>query len=71
MNKLQVEVLIRKWVSMNAARTDSFFDIFYETYSVDSFFDIFTEMQHTTDSFLMCSMKLTPLIPMSVCEVKN
>lgn len=38
-------------VSMNAARTDSFFDIFYESYSVDSFFDIFTELQSSSDSF--------------------
>ena len=38
-------------VSMNAARTDSFFDIFYKTYSVDSFFDVFTELQESSDSF--------------------
>jgi len=34
-----------------AARSDSFFDIFYESYSADSFFDIFTDLQHSSDSF--------------------
>jgi hypothetical protein len=42
----QTEIL-----SMDLSSHDSFFDIFYESYTVDSFFDIFTEMQHTTDSF--------------------
>jgi hypothetical protein len=38
-------------ISMNAERADSFFDIFYESYTVDSFFDIWTELQESTDSF--------------------
>lgn len=38
-------------VSMNAARTDSFFDVFYDSYTVDSFFDIWTELQESSDSF--------------------
>ncbi|MEJ2260632.1 MAG: ABC transporter C-terminal domain-containing protein [Nitrosopumilaceae archaeon] len=38
-------------ISMNAKRTDSFFDVFYESYTVDSFFDIWTELQESTDSF--------------------
>jgi len=38
-------------LSMNLAKQDSFFDVFYESYSVDSFFDVFTEMHATTDSF--------------------
>ncbi len=42
----QTEIL-----SMDLSGMDSFFDIFYETYSVDSFFDIFTELQESTDSF--------------------
>ena len=35
-------------------RIDSFFDVFYDVYTVDSFFDIFTELQNsaaTSDSF--------------------
>ncbi|MGD2106009.1 MAG: hypothetical protein PVH93_00210 [Nitrosopumilaceae archaeon] len=38
-------------ISMNAERADSFFDIFYESYTADSFFDIWTELQESTDSF--------------------
>lgn len=38
-------------LSMDLSSHDSFFDIFYETYTVDSFFDVFTEMQESTDSF--------------------
>ena len=38
-------------ISMNAKRTDSFFDVFYESYTIDSFFDVFTELQQSTDSF--------------------
>ena len=43
---VQTEIL-----SMDLSGMDSFFDIFYETYSADSFFDVFTELQESTDSF--------------------
>jgi hypothetical protein len=42
----QTEIL-----SMDLASHDSFFDVFYESYTVDSFFDIWTELQESTDSF--------------------
>ena len=43
---VQTEIL-----SMDLSSHDSFFDVFYESYTVDSFFDIWTEMQESTDSF--------------------
>jgi hypothetical protein len=43
---VQTEIL-----SMDLTGHDSFFDVFYETYSVDSFFDVFTELQESSDSF--------------------
>jgi len=38
-------------LSMDLSRMDSFFDVFYESYTVDSFFDVWTELQTSTDSF--------------------
>jgi hypothetical protein len=41
-------------IEQDNARSDSFFDVFFESYSVDSFFDIFTDLQESTarsDSF--------------------
>ena len=52
---VQAETTSGTWdtemIAMSLSQSDSFFDIFYETYSVDSFFDIFTELQESTDSF--------------------
>ena len=49
---IRVGTVETEMVSMGAqAEADSFFDVFFETYSVDSFFDVFTELQTNTDSF--------------------
>ena len=47
---IRVGTVQTKIITMNA-QTDSFFDVFFETYTVDSFFDVFTELQTSSDSF--------------------
>ena len=49
---IRVGTVDTEMVSMGAqAEADSFFDVFFETYSIDSFFDVFTELQTSSDSF--------------------
>jgi hypothetical protein len=47
---IRVGTVQTEMVAMNA-QADSFFDVFFETYTVDSFFDVFTELQESSDSF--------------------
>ena len=47
---IRVGTVQTEMVAMNA-QADSFFDVFFETYSIDSFFDVFTELQTSSDSF--------------------
>jgi len=47
---IRVGTVQTEMVAMNA-QADSFFDVFFETYSIDSFFDVFTELQESSDSF--------------------
>ena len=47
---IRVGTVDTEMVSMSA-QSDSFFDVFFETYSIDSFFDVFTELQTSSDSF--------------------
>ncbi len=46
---IRVGTIDTEMVSMGP-QADSFFDVFFETYTVDSFFDIFYSQQETTDT---------------------
>jgi hypothetical protein len=49
---IKVGTIDTEMVSMGPqAEADSFFDIFFENYTVDSFFDVFTELQESSDLF--------------------
>ncbi|HET9008500.1 MAG TPA: pentapeptide repeat-containing protein [Nitrosarchaeum sp.] len=37
-------------IEQDNVRSDSFFDVFFDVFTVDSFFDIFTELQTTNDA---------------------
>ena len=49
---IRVGTVETEMVSMGRqAQVDSFFDVFFETFTVDSFFDVFTELQESSDLF--------------------
>ena len=47
---IRVGTIDTEMVSMGP-QADSFFDVFFETFTVDSFFDVFTELQESSDLF--------------------